>query len=333
MRTSSLVGSLVAAGAVAAVMRAARRRPTGTLVDKIVVITGASSGNGRAMALECAKRGATVVLAARHEDDLQVVAGEVRQLGAEALVVPTDVCDRGALCDLAERVVEEYGCIDVWINNAGGAFIASVADSPREDIEWLTRLNMLSVVYGTQAVVPVMRSQGRGHIINVASIAGRVAFPYLGVYSATKAFVDVLTQALRQELMHIEKTGILVSSLNPVAVRTPFFDKAPNEVEGGRGAYLVAPVLEPHDVGRAVADAIEHYRPVILPFTPAKSLWLMYDLAPAFADKVLSLMRPDRPHAGPLTDDDKGSKQEKRPLSPQVIDGELRPTTISPHGV
>jgi short-subunit dehydrogenase len=273
------------------------------------------------------------VLAARTEEDLEDVARDVRRLGAEALIVPTDVCDRDQVCALAERVVDEYGCIDVWVNNAGGAFIAGVADSPQDDIDWLFRLNMMSVVHGVQAAVPIMRSQGRGHIINIASIAGRVAFPYLGVYSATKAFVDVLTQALRQELMHIEKSGILVSSVNPVAVRTPFFDKVPNEIEGRRGGYLVAPVLEPHAVGRAVADAIEHYRPVVLPFAPAKSLWLMYDLVPGIADRLLSLMRPDRPNAGPLTDDDRGSKQDKAPISPQVRDGKLQPTAVSPHGI
>ena len=208
------------------------------------------------------------------------------------------------------------------MNNAGGAFFADLAESPPELVDWLLDLNVRGTINGVRAAVPVMRRQGYGHVVNMASVAGRVGFPRMGVYCATKAFVEVYTQSLRQELMHVERTGIKVSAVLPVAVRTPFFDKAPNAVEGGQGGYLVAPVLEPGTVGRAVAEGLAHYRPVILPFKPAKSFALLYDLLPAVADSLFALMRPDRP-VGPLTSRKKGSHRDERQIGPFVRDGRL----------
>lgn len=292
------------------------------LLGKVVVVTGASSGNGRAIALECASRGASLVLAARSLGPLERVQREVEALGASALVVPTDVTDAAQVEHLAQRTLEQHGRVDVWINNAGGAFFSKLEESPPDLTDWLINLNVRGTLHGVQTVVPIMRRQGFGHLINMASVAGRVGFPRMGMYCATKAFVEVYTQSLRQELMHVEKTGIRVSAVLPVAVRTPFFDKAPNTVEGTPGGYLIAPVLEPDAVGRAVTDAIERYRPVILPFSPAKSFALLYDLLPALSDWIMSKMRPDQP-VGPLTSRKKGSHQDEKQIGPLVQNGRL----------
>jgi short-subunit dehydrogenase len=292
------------------------------LLGKTVVVTGGSSGNGRAIALECAWRGANVVIAARTPEMLEAVRLEIEALGATGLAIPTDVTDLAQVERLANAALEHFGQIDVWVNNAGGAFFSDLASSPPELIHWLIDLNVYGVIHGVRAVVPIMRRQGFGHVVNVASIAGRVGFPRMGLYCATKAFVEVYTQSLRQELMHVERTGIKVSAVLPVVVRTPFFDKAPNTVEGSPGAYLVAPYLEPGRVARAVADGLERYRPVILPFAPAKFLAILYDILPGASDWLLSWLRPDRP-VGPLTSRTKGSHRDRRPIGPFVRDGRL----------
>jgi short-subunit dehydrogenase len=296
--------------------------PSRALQDKIIVITGGSSGNGRAIALECASRGAKVVLAARTLEKLERVRGEVEELGSEALVVLTDVTKREQVEHLATQTMNHFHRIDVWINNAGGAFFSPLPDSPMDLMRWLIDLNMWSVIHGVQAVVPIMRQQGYGHIINMVSMAGRVGFPRFGFYGATKGFVDIYTQALRQELMHIEKPRIKVTGIFPVAVRTPFFDIAPNTVERSQGAYLVAPVLEPHVVGIATADAIEKYQPVVYPWKPSKNLALFYDLFPRASDWLMARMRTDRP-VGPLTYKRKGSLQDRKPIGPFVRNGKL----------
>jgi short-subunit dehydrogenase len=292
------------------------------LEGKVVVVTGGSSGNGRAIALECAARGAKIVIAARGTERLAEVALEIEALGAEVLRVPTDVTKPEAVERLAKESLERFSKIDVWVNNVGAAFFSKLDQAPSELREWLLDVNVRSVIHGTQTAVAVMRHQGFGHLINMASVAGRVAFPRMGFYSATKAFVEVYTQALRQELMHLERTGILVSVVQPVAVRTPFFDAAPNESQGRPGGYLIAPTLEPDDVGSAVADAIVRYRPVILPFKGAKSFALLYDLLPGVADRVYAQLRPDEPE-GPLTSRTKGSHRVRAPMNPQVQYGTL----------
>jgi short-subunit dehydrogenase len=301
--------------------RASAEQPK-TLLGKIVVVTGGSSGNGRAIALECAWRGANVVIAARTPEPLAVVASEIEALGAEALAVTTDVTVREDVERLAARAVQQFGRIDVWVNNAGGAFLGTIEDSTDDLTNWLIDLNIKSVIYGVQTIIPIMKRQQSGQIINIASIAGRIGFAGMGVYSGTKAFVEVYTQALRQELMHAEKTGIKVSAVLPTAVRTPFFDKAPNTSEHSQGGYLVPPTLEPSQVGRAVADGIEHYRPVILPFKPAKSLGVLYEFFPVAVDRMMSVMRSDHP-IGPFTSRKKGSHRDRKPIGPFVRNGRL----------
>ncbi len=296
--------------------------PSRTLQDKIIVITGGSSGNGRAIALECAARGAKVVLAARTLEKLERVQREVEELGSEALVVPTDVTKREQVEHLARQTVEHFHRIDVWINNAGGAFFSPLPDSPVDLMKWLIDLNMWSVIHGVQTVVPIMRQQGYGHIINMVSMAGRIGFPRFGFYGATKGFVDLYTQSLRQELTHVEKTRIKVTGVFPVAVRTPFFDIAPNTVEHSQGAYMVAPVLEPHVVGIATASAIEKYQPFVYPYKASKNLAVFYNFFPGILDWFMARMRTDRPE-GPLTYKRKGSQADRKPIGPFVRNGKL----------
>ena len=316
----------IALGSTAALLIATalsgRRRRHRDLRGQTVVITGASTGIGRATALECAVRGAQVVIGARDAGALAVVAQEIESLGAVALVVPTDVRERAQVEVLVDAALARFGRIDVMVNHAGDMFVDSVEHSEEWRVRHLIETNVMGVLYGVQAVVPVMRRQGAGHIINTASVEGRVGFPYSGIYGGTKAFVEVMTQSLRQELMHVERSGIVVSALLPAAVRTPLFDTAPNVKAGGHGAHLVWPVMEASQVARALANAMERPRPVIYPLILSRAFVILYDLVPGLADRVLSALRVDR-HVNWMSYPQRGTNRARRPISPIVQDGRL----------
>lgn len=313
-------GLALTAVAVAALQRLQASRSGEALIGKVVVVTGASRGIGRAVALECVRRGARVVLAARHEDALQQVADEVRQLGGEARVVVTDVTDRVQVERLVDAAVTAYGRIDVMMNHAGAWFIDTVEHSDLRRTRDLIELNVLGVLHGVQAVLPIMRRQGSGHIINTSSVEGRVGFPFTGVYAGTKAFVELMTQSLRQELMHVERTDIQVSVLLPATTRTPIFDHVDNVREGGQGAHMVRPVQEATQVARAVVDAMERYRPVIYPLAPARGLAVLYDLLPGLTGRLMTFARVDKP-ASPLSHRRRGSHRDQHPIPP-VVEGQ-----------
>lgn len=320
---SVALGGLAVPAALMLAARAVRRaRGRIALRDKVVVITGASSGIGRAVALEAAARGAKVVLAARHEQALERVAQEVRDLGGQALVVPTDVRERPQVEHLVAQAVNHFGQIDVMFNNAGKWFIDTVEHSDEARTRDLIELNMMGVLYGVQAAVKVMRQQGFGHIINTSSVEGRISFPFTGVYAGTKGFIESMTQSLRQELMHVEKTGIKVTVVLPVTTRTAIFDHVANIRAGGLGAHMNAPVQEAAYVARGVVDAMEVYQPVVLPFTPMKGLVLFYDLFPDWANRLLTLVRVDAP-ASRLSYARRGSYREERPHTPVVGSGQV----------
>lgn len=314
--------ALLVLGTAALVLQRPRRRD---LRGQVVVITGASTGIGRATALECAVRGARVVLAARNTDTLNQVAQEIEALGGTGLTVPTDVSDRAQVQALMDAAVARFGRIDVLVNHAGDMFVDSVEHSEERRVRHLIETNVMGVLYGVQAAIPVMRRQGSGHIINTSSVEGRVGFPFSGIYAGTKAFVEVMTQSLRQELMHVEHSGITVSALLPAAVRTPLFDTAPNVTAGGNGAHLVWPVMEASQVARALVNAMERPRPVIYPLAPSRAFVLLYDTFPGLADQVLSALRVDR-HVNVMSSPQRGTNLTRRPISPVIRNGRLHDT-------
>ncbi len=134
--------------------------------DAVVVITGASSGIGRATALAFARRGATVVVAARREQALRGVATECEQLGGRALAVPTDVTDEAAVRSLARRAVESFGRVDVWVNNAAVGLFGRFEDTPLEAYRRVIETNLFGYIYGARAALPIFREQGSGVLIN-----------------------------------------------------------------------------------------------------------------------------------------------------------------------
>ncbi len=198
------------------------------LRDRAVIVTGASSGIGRETAREFARAGSNVVLASRNEAALEELAKELAGLPGRRLAVPTDVRDRDAVNVMVERTAQEFGSVDVLVNNAGLGLNAGVADGDVENMRYVLEVNLFGVIHAVQATVPHMRKQGSGAIINVSSVSGRIATPYNGVYSASKAALNALTDALRLELA---PDGIKVTAVYPGFTTSAFHENAIRELE------------------------------------------------------------------------------------------------------
>ena len=190
---------------------------------RTVLVTGASSGIGRATALAFADAGANVVLVARRAKVLAKVAAEARKLGAATLVATADVTQPEAVTACFRKAVWRFGSVDVVVNNAGVLIPAPVVDLRTADLQRMLDVNLIGALHVMQEAVKVMRKQGRGHIVNVGSLAGRRGFSPLGGYCATKFALVGLTEALRTELVG---ERIHVSLVLPGVVDTPMAAKA-----------------------------------------------------------------------------------------------------------
>lgn len=187
------------------------------LNGKVAVITGASSGIGEMLATRLAAEGASLVLAARRKDRLDTVASRITATGGVALAVPTDVTVRQEAENLVATAVSRFGRIDILVNNAGRGHFAQVEDTTDEMIRSMFELNVFSLWYTTRPALRQMKKQGHGHIINVASMAGKLGFPFNSAYVAAKHACVGFTHALRLELL---ETGIHASVVCPGSVRT-----------------------------------------------------------------------------------------------------------------
>jgi short-subunit dehydrogenase len=220
-----------------------------TMKHKVAVVTGASSGIGRATALELARRGASAIaIAARRSEPLETLADELRSKGAEVLVAPLDVTDAEAVERLARDVAGRFGTIDLWVNNAAVNLFARVEQAPVEEWHRVIETNLFGVFHGARAVVPWFREQGEGVLVNVASILSKVPSPYQSAYIASKHAVRALSNSLRQELADVD--GIAVCTVLPGAIDTPLFQHAGNHT--GRKVKPPSPVIDADRVARAI---------------------------------------------------------------------------------
>ncbi|MBW4420502.1 MAG: SDR family oxidoreductase [Myxacorys californica WJT36-NPBG1] len=198
--------------------------------EQVVLITGASAGIGAALAKALAHRwtGIRLVLAARSQDKLTHVADQCSKAGAEVITVPTDMADVAQVEALAQTAIAKFGRVDVLVNNAGYGQMGPIELIPAAAVQRQFQVNVLGTIALIQALTPVMRSQGGGKIINVSSLAGRIAFPFGGLYSASKFALEALSDSLRRELSPF---NIQVSVIEPGPVSTEFFDVINREVD------------------------------------------------------------------------------------------------------
>ena len=225
------------------------------LNDKVIVITGASGGIGAAFAELAAREGASVVLVARRKDALQAVADRCQ---GRALVVPADVTSLDEMRRVAHEAVAKLGHIDVWLNNAGLGIWKKPTELSGDDIDKMVRVNVKSVQYGTQAVLPHFKERGVGHVINISSMLGRIpAATMRSAYCGAKHFVNALTQTHRAEV-HETHPSIQFSIVSPGVVHTDF---GLNAIGDGPDSRLIRDAQTPEEVAMVIASVVVSRKP------------------------------------------------------------------------
>lgn len=221
--------------------------------DKVIVITGASSGIGEATALLLAERGAKVVLGARRLDRLEALADRITNVGGEAAYAATDVRRRDDLSDLVKLACERFGKLDVLVNNAGVMPISPLDELRVEDWEAMIDINIKGVLYGIAAALPLFRKQGSGHFVNIASTAAYRIVPNMAVYAGTKFAVRAISEGLRQEA----GDKLRVTIISPGSTRTNAAETMTNlEIKAKLEEYREF-AMPPEAIARAIAFAIE----------------------------------------------------------------------------
>ena len=256
--------------------------PTTPLHEKVVVITGTSSGAGRAAALEFAKHQCTLVLAARNERALADIAAECEEFGATVKAVPTDVTDANAVKALADAAAAFGGRIDVWVNNAAVLAVGEFTRTPVEVHKRVIETNLLGYLYGAYAVLPYFKQKEQGILINNISVGGYMPVPYGIAYSASKYGVRAFAEALRGELYGYK--NIHVCNLFPAFLDTPGTQHAANYT----GVMLkpAPPVYDPMRIAKTMVKLAQQPKPTSMITGLSPLIKLGYQLAPAITRRI-----------------------------------------------
>ena len=224
------------------------------LDGKVAVITGASSGIGEATAEALAAEGASVVVAARREERLSELVERINTNGGKALAVSADVTDEAQAHELIRKTKVEFGRVDILVNNAGVMQLSAVEKGLSDEWRRMFDVNVLGLLYATDAAVAVMKEQGSGHLVNVSSVAGRRSRATTGVYSGTKFAVNAISEALRQELL---EDSIRVTIVEPGAVATELATHITDEdAKENLSGLLSLDILQAEDIASAIAYCV-----------------------------------------------------------------------------
>ena len=256
----------------------------GKIEEKKVLITGASSGIGKALSLECAARGAVLALTARTKARLMETRDEIRAVfpyAAAPLIFPCDVANKMDMDRLIESCEKKMGGIDVLINNAGIGVYGSIERTIPEDYSSIMSVNFLGAVHCILGILPIMQKAGEGLIVNISSVAALYGIPYLGAYSASKAALSAFCQSLRAELAS-EKVRVML--VYPGYTQTDFFK---NEKKVGGGLRPPGPYASPQRVARAIVKAIEKNTRDLVLSLEGKALYCVRSLFPGLVQGAM----------------------------------------------
>jgi len=245
------------------------------LRDKVIVVTGASSGVGRAIARAAGAEGAKIGLIARGIDGLEAAAREIDAAGGESLVLPLDLADARAVEIAAAHVVAEWGRIDVWVNDAMVSVFAPITETKPDEYRRVIEVNYLGTVHGTLAALRHMLARDSGLIVQIGSALAYRSIPLQSAYCASKAAVRGFTDSLRSELIH-RKSKVQVTMLQLPAVNTPQFEVVRNKL--GKHGRPVPPIYQPEVIARAFLYAIER---------PSRELWIGWNTVKAIVGQRL----------------------------------------------
>ncbi|HEV7188420.1 MAG TPA: SDR family NAD(P)-dependent oxidoreductase [Blastococcus sp.] len=227
----------------------------GPLEGKVALVTGASSGIGEATAIALADAGASVAIGARRTDRLDALAAKLRDGGSRVLQLALDVTDEQACTDAVRRTREELGGLDILVNNAGVMLLGTIVGADTEDWRRMLHTNVLGVMYMTHAAIEGMVEQGSGDVVNISSVAGRVARMGSGVYNASKWAVNAFSESLRQE---VTGRGVRISLVEPGAVATELTDHITQPAAKKASKEMAANMtpLQAEDIARAITYVV-----------------------------------------------------------------------------
>jgi len=252
------------------------------LEEAVVVITGASSGIGRAAALRIARRGGSLGICARSEGPLAEVARECEAAGAAVLHQAVDVADEEALDAFAAAVEDRYGRIDVWVNNAATMAYGPFEEIPSEVFRQIVETNLMGMVHGARAALPRFRAQGSGVLINMSSVWGRVTSPQVAPYVVSKHAIRAFSECLSGELA--DQPEIHVATMVPQAVDTPIFEHAANY--SGRQVRPIPPVLDPEEVAHGIELCAENPKREVTYGRAGRGLEILFAVAPGLYRRI-----------------------------------------------
>jgi len=272
------------------------------LSGKTVVITGASSGFGKGVAIKLAAAGANVVLAARRADLLEALA---RECGAHALAVPTDVTSDTSVEALCKAAIEKFGRIDVWINNAGVGAVGRFTDIPPADHKAVVEINLVGTINGSYYALRHFRQVGSGTLVNISSISGKAATGFYSSYSAAKFGVRGLGRALRAELHADGVKDIHICTVMPMPASTPFWIHAANYTGHILKPYPVCPAAAVVDV---IVEMVSEPKDEMSVGGTTKKAFAALKLAPSFTEnKMAEIIRERQMESGALAVPTSGS--------------------------
>lgn len=254
------------------------------LSGKVIVITGASTGIGRATALKCAQQNTKLVLSGRREDALQALAQECEKLGGRALSVVADVTDNAQVEQLVQKAISHFGGVDVYVNNAAVTLFGRIEDAPYEAYRKVIDTNLFGYIHGARAVIPHFREKQKGSLINVSSMVGKIGSPYLSAYCISKSGILGLSDSLRMELQDVP--GIHVSTVLPASIDTPLFQHSANFT--GRAIKPMPPIYSADEVADAIVMLIQQPQREVYVGGAGRRMSMLHTFFPALAERLFA---------------------------------------------